>query len=376
MRKRLTQILDFYATAITEEFDRSRGYKILSLTLNLVTAVGLFVSTQVQFLWSWKVWVALLATSLLLSIFVAVYRYHMRTVAELNAGHKAEVDKLNEGYEREKSAITSALETQHKTAIFELQTQHESEAEGLRSHINSLYEKYRGKMRAHRERHKAEMSQQRHASLAKQAEKDAEMERLKAEHGKEVASLQAQLDEFKPKLIFEVDSCPQCRASLSHEKSTFAPPEGEPKEVDHYVVQAHVKIHFENHSAKQLMLRKRMEVSLVRRTGKGKEKTIPPQQTNLLVAGEGSAVMPKLEELRFDPITKTKPYMFYLGLAIPTRYGKRLNRNCFLRLTMEAMRQPPCYVDLDVDWEDAKTERGSAMTPKTSAQCQAHRWTE
>lgn len=199
---------------------------------------------------------------------------------------------------------------------------------------------------------------------------------LKAECEKEVVSLRAKLDEFTPKLIFEVERCPQCRATLKHEKYLFDPPDGEPKEVDYYVINANVKIHIANDDVIELRLQRRMTVSLFRRTGRGKEKEIPldPERESLLmVAGEGSQVMPKLEDYIFAPLKKTGTLMLFCGMGISTRYGKRLNRDCFIRLTMEAIRQLPCYVDLDVDWEAAKTEKGSAMTPRTSARCQAHR---
>jgi hypothetical protein len=212
------------------------------------------------------------------------------------------------------------------------------------------------------------------------AERDArhatEIRRVKKKYEKRVEELNARLDVFKPKLIFEVERCPRCRVTLSHEKYLFDPPDGEPKEVDYYAVSAHVKIHFDNDDEIELRLQRRMTVSLFRRTGRGKEKEIPldPERESLLIAaGEGSRVTPKLEALTFAPLKPSKTFLLFCAMGISTRYGKRLNRDCFIRLTMEAIRQLPCYVDLDVDWEAAKTEKGSAMTPRTSARCQAHK---
>jgi hypothetical protein len=135
MWERPQQILTFYATAITEEFERSRGYKILSIALNLVTAAGLFVSTQVRFLWSWEIWLALLTTTFLLSVFVAVHRYHVRTIEGLNTRHKAEVDGLNT--EREE------LSACHKIEIADLKSEHEKEIAALESQIDKLNEELR-----------------------------------------------------------------------------------------------------------------------------------------------------------------------------------------------------------------------------------------
>jgi hypothetical protein len=212
-------------------------------------------------------------------------------------------------------------------------------------------------------------------TVAKQDKLHAtQISNLKKGYEKKVKDLRARLDVFKPKLIFEVERCPQCRVTFR--QYPFDPPDGEPKELDYYVVNAHVKIHFDNDDEIELRLQRRMTVSLFRRTGREKEKEIPlhPEiESLLMVAGEGSPVTPKLEDLTFAPLKKSKTLLLFCGVGISTRYGKRLNRDCFIRLTMEAIRQLPCYVDLDVDWEAAKTEKGSAITPRTSARCQAHK---
>lgn len=317
MWKQLKPALSLVGMALSEEFKRTRGYKVMTFLVLLstpITYVGLFFTLQIPLpKLPWQVWAVLsvLTTILLLMlIFVAVYRYHMRTVEELNASHKAETDGLRKNLDTELTTLT----TQHEKHTATLQTK--------------------------------------------------------------IASLQSELNEFIPKLKFVVERNPQCRVTLRHEEYLFDPPDGEPKEVDYYVVNANVKIHFENDAAITLTLRKRMWVSLFRRTGRGKEKEIPldPEKESLLMlAGEGSDVTPKLEDFVFEPLKRTKSYALFCGMGISTRYGKRLNRNCFMRLTMDAMGQLPCYVDLDVDWEAAKTEKGSVMTPRTSARCQAHK---
>lgn len=157
-----------------------------------------------------------------------------------------------------------------------------------------------------------------------------EISKLKEGYEKKIIELSTRLDEVnKPDLIFEVEKCPQCSVTLSHEQYTSVLPDTVPQDVDNYVINATVKIHFQNHGLNQLMLTKPMGASLFRITGNGKEKPIPLQQKTALVLGEGSKVLDidKLDEVRFEPTNKTKSYIITFGMAFLTRYGKRLNQN-------------------------------------------------
>ena len=321
-------------------------YGLLQLISNLITwTLPVKDQEKYQFiqLLNWRVW--MIGTPILtVVLIVLIVRAIYKVIEKRDIDHVAEISKLTADHKTELSTLESNIKIQHK-----------SEIETLESHINSIYEEYRKRMLAHREHYNTKVSE----LLSRVSEQSKRINELS-----------------RPRLIFEVERCPRCRVTLSHEKYTFAPPDGEPKEVDYYAVNAHIKIHFENDDEIKLRLRKRIGVSLLRRTARGKEKEIPldPERESLLIlAGEGSQVIPKLENFIFEPLSKTDSYMLYCGMGISTRYGKRLNRNCFIRLTMEAIRQPPCYVDLDVNWDDAKTEGGSAMTPRMSAQCRVHR---
>jgi hypothetical protein len=279
-----------------------------------------------------------------------IVRSAIRVIGKRDAEYEANINREKEAHksqleqqEKEHQSQQSKLIEGHVTSTLALRKLHETEMEGLKKHFQSVIEFEREQARKQQEHHNALVSEQ---------------SRKIREQSSRILKL------TKHTLIFEVEECPQCRVSLSHEAYTFDPPEGEPEEVDYYALNANVKIHFENNDTHQLMLKKRMEVSLLRKTGRGKEKIIPLQsQPTLIVMVEGGTERPKLEDLRFPPITKTQSYIFYFGMRVPTRYGKRLNHNCFIRITMEAMRQPPYSVDLDVNWEEA-LKGGSSMTPR------------
>lgn len=285
-------------------------------------------------------WTSVLPIVVSLSVLLIAFTgFFFRAPAKLDKGRQAEIGGLVEG--------SNALNAAHAAEVERLNVAHQAAIGALGERLD----KESKSLTTQHEKHTATLQT-------------------------EIASLQSELNEFIPKLKFVVERNLQCRVTLRHEEYLFDPPDGEPKEVDYYVINANVKIHFENDAAITLTLRQRMWVSLFRRTGRGKEKEIPldPEKESLLMlAGEGSDVTPKLEDFVFEPLKPTKSYALFFGMGISTRYGKRLNRNCFIRLTMDAMGQLPCYVDLDVDWEAAQTEKGTTMTPRTSARCQAHK---
>ena len=359
MRRRLLyglrRLVWYCAIAVRKEFKRRWWYKMLSIASPLYFLFGLLVNIENPFFsWSKRVRAIILLSALivmLLLVIEALYQFHKRRVARLKSKHKSIIERLNTQHQTEIAEKDKGLtekDAAHQSEIKRIESEHGDKIIGL-VEANTK-------------------------ALIKQQKKHwAEVEGLQSCIREQVT----ELNELRsPKLIFEVETFPQCRVSLSHEAYTFDPPDAEPKEVDYYVIKGNVKIHFENHSTHQLMLRKRMEVSLFRKTGNGKEKMIPLESSStVIVLGEDNGANTKLEELRFEPLTKTKAYIFYLGMGIPTSYGKRLNQNCFIRITMEAISQPPCFVDLDVNWGDAIKD-GSSITPRTSALSQVHRWTE
>lgn len=317
-----------------------------------ITGILVIVFSITLFLLGIAPLVSLLPVAVYVVVALSFYTYHfLRAPKALDTNlreqlrlaqvaKQAEIDGLQEAHKTDLSNLESNL-----TAEFKL------EIEKLQDQINSLYEKYRVRMQAHRKHYNSEVSKLR----------------------SQVSDQSKQIQELSgPTLVFQVERCPYCSITLSHEQYTFDPPGGEPREVDSYMINATVQIRFQNHSLYQTMLTKGMEASLVRKTRNGKEKAIPLLQATTIVAGEGSPVLDKLEEIRFEPTSKTKSYVVSFGMELLTRYGKRLNQNCFIRITMEAMRQPPCYVDLVVNWEDALSGR-AAVTPRTSAECQAHK---
>jgi hypothetical protein len=131
-------------------------------------------------------------------------------------------------------------------------------------------------------------------------------------------------------------------------------------EKDRYTVGINLLARFENHDATPKRILS-VELALYRKTGRGNVKIIPrsegfifPIETDYEFGNMRDVISDKAE-LSAGEITK--PYWLCCTVSIPARYGKRLNQKCFIRVTMEAMRQPPYVIDLYVDWEAARASK-------------------
>lgn len=100
--------LKFYKVAVWTEFKSRRWYQVImtaSVVSNILTFVGLFVTPRIPLpqlsLQGWLIAFLVTLISLALLIIEAIYRFHERTVNELNAEHESRsrnLEKLCEIY--------------------------------------------------------------------------------------------------------------------------------------------------------------------------------------------------------------------------------------------------------------------------------------
>lgn len=124
-RNWFTKTLAFVGDAVIDEAERSRGYKLLSYVLNIISLIGLVVSTTVGYIGPWPLWLALFVIFLMLSILNAVRNYHERAVAGLEKDRRELEGRANEGeaLRGELAAVTaerSAIQKQLEDATAEI----------------------------------------------------------------------------------------------------------------------------------------------------------------------------------------------------------------------------------------------------------------
>jgi hypothetical protein len=128
---------------------------------------------------------------------------------------------------------------------------------------------------------------------------------------------------------------------------------------DGSLITVFLKLHIENHALTPVPVRK-LETSLYRQTKRGMEKEMIGSKS-ILISLMGSEELANHDVL---PGRVTEPRWFQSVMGVSPRYWKLMNRTCFLRVTMEAMRQPPYSVDLAVDWEAVRRHGTTYVTPK------------
>jgi hypothetical protein len=149
MWEHVKQAINFTATAVVEETDRSKGYKVMSILLTLVTFAGLFVSTTFGYFGPGWLWVVLFEAALFLIVIIAVHKYHVKTVTKLQqaitekdvqsrADHKAAVEELSQLYQ-EGEEITKVPYTNNRRSA-ECHEWIARGAEIIRRHLGEPYE--------------------------------------------------------------------------------------------------------------------------------------------------------------------------------------------------------------------------------------------
>lgn len=158
------------------------------------------------------------------------------------------------------------------------------------------------------------------------------------------------------KLIFEVDTDDQSQVKSDRHPKALRFKKTEPDvpiRMDLWVLTVNLRIRFENHDIHPIQLKK-MKVSLLRKARDGREREIPLFRSLMEIFEEGTTgkFVPDQNQILGNRITPY--YWVQCVLEVSERYGERLNQNAFLRVTVDALRQPPYSVDLDVDWKTSR----------------------
>jgi hypothetical protein len=177
-------------------------------------------------------------------------------------------------------------------------------------------------------------------------------------------ALKSELEDLKKyKLILElvtgwrdgdVASLYQSSVSLFHSTGMLDKPT--PEEVSQAklsLIKADLRIRLENNDLQHNIPMRGVWVSLMRKTSRGKEEEIPLVSSHVRAFEDGTG-----ERIAFDSVTigagrQTPPYDLQCQFQLDAKHGKRLDRKCFLRITMKAASQPPYVVDCDADWAAA-----------------------
>jgi hypothetical protein len=117
-----------------------------------------------------------------------------------------------------------------------------------------------------------------------------------------------------------------------------------------------LRIFFENRGTNKVIIRT-VRASLLRKTGKGREKRIRTGKVLPIEVRPITSSPLTLDGWWVEGLMMTQPMYFRWKCELADRIGRRLNRNCFLRISMDAMNQPLFNVDLDVDWETSRTKK-------------------
>jgi hypothetical protein len=313
----------FCVLAIRREYAESKWYKIMSTAYHrtnkiistvvgsgIVTLIILFIYTNYEFLLRNKRWVAIIVLSVLsmflMWVAMTVRRFHERTVGELNG---------------EISDLENELPAKDKLI------------DGLRNSFDLLGVSIKSKSL------EAQWAKERY---------EREISRLKSE----VIGLKGQLNILKTyKLKFEID-VPRSKLTVTSYYD------------EQFSVRMRLYIRFENTDIHPLTV-KSINVLLLRANEDGTESEIP------LVIVRGRDDQELYEEIFADehPLSRRELKWKYRDLSVPARtptlfhridghisadgyYQEILNSNCFLRVTMDAMNQPPYSLDFNVKWQN------------------------
>jgi hypothetical protein len=148
----------------------------------------------------------------------------------------------------------------------------------------------------------------------------------------------------------------QSEVSLHLHEDVVAFEPGQPIELSWSTLTADLIIFFENRHADKVVIRT-VGVSLLRKTPRGNEKSIP-FKTERLNTYPITSSPSTLDGYTVKGLSITTPMRLQYHMELGARLGQRLNHDCFLRVTMDAMNQPPFNVDIDVDWEKARNSDG------------------
>jgi hypothetical protein len=178
-----------------------------------------------------------------------------------------------------------------------------------------------------------------------------------------IKELEAQIAAREELLTFEIDA-PRSKVNVTNYNN------------DGFSVNLQLYISFENSDTNPLTV-KSVNILLMRANEDGTESEIPPVNIIDRVDRELYEVI----SAGNHPLSKSEVRWEYRNLSVPLRTQtlyhsvlghigvsgdcrKILNENCFLRVTMDAMNQPPYSLDFNVRWQDISLG-WIGITPRT-----------
>lgn len=308
-------------------------YGALQLVSNLI-AWTLPAEEQAKYqfikLLTWRVW--LIATPLLTLILIGlIVRAAHKVVEKRDVEHKAEIDKVNEAHkakieqkEEEHKSEQSKLIEGHAKVELALMRLRETEVEGLKKNFRLIHEGQLKREEETRKRNDALIANLRH----KLTDKVHQIYKLTTY-----------------KLKFEIDAPSRSFVTVTSYYD------------EQFSVMMRLYIRFENSDVHPLTV-KGVSVLLIKKDEDDTESEIPLIKQDLyeVVYDEEHPLSKK--EYKWDSRNLSvggrdwTPYHTIDGhINADGDYRKILDSSCFLRVTMEAMNQPPYSLDFDVNWE-------------------------
>jgi hypothetical protein len=171
----------------------------------------------------------------------------------------------------------------------------------------------------------------------------------------EISSLKTQLARITG-LTVEVDTKDQSdvRITPHHDMSELFRSGNARSEVDMYILDANLKLQFENHDVHRRAM-KRIELSLIRAKD-GTEEIVPflSELVILLLDPDKSGEKRRFTTTDFQEQSIESLWLNFFA-HVPPDAGQVLDSNYFLRVTLEALGQASVSQDLNVNWAEALT---------------------
>ena len=273
------------------------------------------------------------------------------SIIRLRKKHKSTVSKLNE-------------------RITEMEQSHELKIKGLNNHLNAIK----------RDRHS--IAGQRQHFVDKSTFLEKELRSVEQERD----SLKYQLEQQnKQKLFLFVDTNKGVtnphdlwetylsQASLYLDTFSFEIEAGRKIASTSFLLWADFVIFFENLSPHKITIRT-VEVLLLRKTSREHEKEIRYIHRRPLDVKPITSSPLTFDGWSVEGMTITPHFILNCKFELTERVGRRLDQNCFFRVSVDALNHPRIDIDFDVDWQKARDSRGLVkITPRTSAQYRVHR---
>lgn len=344
--------VQFCVDAIRQEYAGSRWYKIMSTTISktnkavsvivgssITTLAILFIYTNREFLLRNKRWVAIALLSALASflawVVLTARRFHERVVAELASEHAAgkeallaQINSNSEAYKEERTNLINS----HREQIAELKRELAAEVERLRTGRDALKTQLD-------ERNKRKLVLKVDVSQRGIDDPSDAWESIKSE-----ASLY-----LNDLFLFDSDARARRRS---------------------FTLTARFVLNFETTTTDAVSVRT-VTTRLMRERHNGRVKEVYRFRRHEVevMATDSWPARVTLDGWRIEGMTIVPPrVMDCKTLFIRNKRGRLLNRNYFLRLSVDAVSQPPFEVDLEADWETAReTGRLVPIRPRTPA---------